>query len=184
MAPPLVRGERVDLVDDHRARRREHLAAGLRAQQHVQRLGRRDDDLRRAAAHARALALRRVAGAHQRADLDVRIAQRDELGADARERRFEIALDVVGKRLQRRDIDDRRFVGQRARDALAHEVVDRREERGERLSRSGRRRDEDMATRLDRRPRRDCAFVGPANVFENQAPTAGWNSADAVISPT
>ena len=78
---------------------------------------------------------------------------RDQLGADARERRLEVALDVVGQRLQRRDVHDRGFVGKRTCHALTHEVVDRREEGGERLARSGRRRHEDVATRLDCRPR-------------------------------
>src|SRR5258705_487883 len=41
MAAPLVRGERMDFVDDHRARGRQHPASGLRAQQHIQRLRRR-----------------------------------------------------------------------------------------------------------------------------------------------
>ena len=72
----LVRRERVDLVDDHGARGREHRAAGLRAEQDVERLRRGDEDVRRRAAHALALARRRVAGAHPGADLDVRQALR------------------------------------------------------------------------------------------------------------
>jgi hypothetical protein len=153
MASALVGGERMDLVDDHRPRGREHLAAGLRTQEHVQRLRSGDDDLRRPAAHAGALALRRVAGSDQGSDLDVGVTERQELGADARERRFQVALNVVGQRLQRRDVDDRRFVGQRTIDALPHEIVDGRKESGERLARAGRRRDQHVATRLDRRPR-------------------------------
>ena len=60
-------------------------------------------------------ALRRVAGAHGGADFDVGQAQRGELGADACERRLEVEADVVGQRLQRRDVDDHRLVGQAAR---------------------------------------------------------------------
>ena len=67
----LVRRQRVDLVDDHGARGREHRAARLRAEQDVERLRRGDDDVRRAAAHAVALACGRVAGAHPGADVDV-----------------------------------------------------------------------------------------------------------------
>jgi len=60
----------------------------------------RNDDVRRTAAHAGALGLGSVAGAYQRADLNVGQAERAQLIADARERHFEIALDVIRKRLQ------------------------------------------------------------------------------------
>ena len=68
-----------------------------RAGQHqVQRLGRRDQDVGRLAQHRLALALRRVAG-----------ADRDrQLGADPAQRRAQVAVDVVGQRLQRRDVDE------------------------------------------------------------------------------
>ena len=68
MRAALVARERVDFVDDDRAHRAQHVPARLGAEQDVQRLRRRDEDVRRRAAHARALALRRVAGAHGRAD--------------------------------------------------------------------------------------------------------------------
>ena len=160
MAAALIRCERVDLVDDHRARRREHLASGIGAEQHVERFRGRDDNMRRPAAHARALALRRVAGAHQRANFDVRIAQSRELGTDPRQRRFEIAPDIVGECLQRRDVDDAGLVRQRSFDTAAHESIDRREERGQRLARARRRRDEDMAARLNRGPRAHLGLGG------------------------
>ena len=151
----LVRRERVDLVDDDRARRPQHLAARLAGQQDVERLGRGDDDVRRALAHARALGLRRVAGANERADLDVGQAERLQFGADAGERRLQVALDVVRQRLERRDVDDVRLVREAPRGAFAHQRVDRGEERRERLARAGGRGDQCMAAGHDRRPRRD-----------------------------
>ena len=90
-------------------------AAGFGAEQDVERFRRGDDDVRRAAAHALALGRRRVAGAHPGADFDVGQPLRAQGLADAGERRLQIALDVVGQRLQRRDVDDLRFVGERAR---------------------------------------------------------------------
>ena len=77
---------------------REELARA-RGEHQVERLGRRDQDVRRLAQHRRALLLRRVAGA----DGD------RELAADALERRAQVALDVVGERLQRRDVDEPRL---------------------------------------------------------------------------
>ena len=65
-------------------------------QHQVQRLGRRDQDVGRLAQHRLALALRRVAGA----DRDLQV------GADAAQRRAQVAVDVVGQRLQRRDVDE------------------------------------------------------------------------------
>jgi len=91
----LVGSERVDLVDDHRAGRRQHRAAGLRAEQDVERFRGRHHDVGRAAAHAVALAGRGVARAHPGADVHLRQALRLEALADARERRFQVALNVV-----------------------------------------------------------------------------------------
>ena len=95
----LVRRQRVDLVDDHGPRRRQHFAAGIGAEQDVERLRCGDDDMRRRAAHALALAGRRVAGAHPGADVDVRQALGTQGLANPGERRFEVALDVVRQRL-------------------------------------------------------------------------------------
>ena len=72
----LVAGDRVDLVDDHRAQLAERRAALLGGQQDVQRLRRGDEDVRRPLRHLRALAGRRVAGAHRDADLGERYALR------------------------------------------------------------------------------------------------------------
>ena len=119
MRAALVRRQRMDLVDDHGPRGREHRAAGIGAEQDVERLRRGDDDVRRAAAHALALAARRVAGAHPGPDLHVRQALRAQGLADAGKRRFQVALDVVRERLQRRDVDDLRLVRQPALQALA-----------------------------------------------------------------
>ena len=105
---PLGRGHRVDLVDDARLRAGEQL---LRApgQHQVQRLGGRDQDVRRLAEHRLALALRGVAGAHR--DLEV--------GADAAQRHAQVAVDVVGERLERRDVDEADVVCARRRDRPA-----------------------------------------------------------------
>ncbi len=88
----LAGGHRVDLVDDHRLDRVEHLAR-RRGQDQVERLGRRDQDVGRAAAHRRAIPLRRVAASHR---------HRDRAGqVDAGERRAQVLLDIVVERLER-----------------------------------------------------------------------------------
>ena len=60
----------------------------------------------------RALALRRVAGAHGGADAGDGRAHLLREGSDLRQGLFEVLLDVVGERLQRRDVDHLRGVGQ------------------------------------------------------------------------
>ena len=148
----LVRRQGMDLVDDHGARGREHAAAGFGAEQDVERFRRRDDDMRRAAAHALALARRRVARAHPGPDLHVRQALGAQRRADAGKRRLQVTLNVVRERLERRDVDDLRLVPEPPLQPLAQEPIDRREKGGKRLPGSRRRGDQRVAAGLDRRP--------------------------------
>ena len=127
----------VDLVQDHGLRALEHRPRLAREHQ-VQRLWRRDQDVRRVLDHVAPLLLRRVTGP----DRDV------QLGADPAQRRAQVLLDVVGERLQRRDVDEPRLLVRRPRDELVEPV----EERGQRLARAGRRRDQDVLAGGDRRP--------------------------------
>ena len=88
-------------------------------------------------------------------DGDVRRGQPEPGGglADAGERRAQVAFDVDGERLERADVKHpapaHRVVGRR----LGGEPVQRREEGGERLARTGRRDDERVVTACDRLPR-------------------------------
>ena len=80
----------------------QHFAAALAGQQDVKRFGRRDQHMRRLAEHRGPLALRRVAGAHQDANLRQLGIHRRQLG----QRSLQILLHVVAERPQRRDIED------------------------------------------------------------------------------
>jgi len=106
----------------------------------------------RTTAHAVTLAGGRVAGAHPGADIDVGQALRLQRSADAGERRFEVAPDVVRQRLERRDVDDLGFVLEPVRERLAHQGVDGREEGRERLAGSGGGRDQHVPAGLEGRP--------------------------------
>jgi hypothetical protein len=149
----LVGGERVDLIDDDGAGGREHGATRLRPEQDVERFRRGHHDMRRAAAHAVAFAAAGIARSYPGADLHLRQALRLQSLADAGERRFQVTMDVVRERLERRDIDDLGLVLEGARKPLPHQVVDCGEERRERLARPGRGRDQHIPARLQRRPR-------------------------------
>jgi len=81
------------------------------------------------------LRLRRVARAHRRADVHIGQPERRQLRPNAGQRRVEVQADVVGERLERRDINDRRFIRQAARREAPHdEIVERGEEGGEGLA--------------------------------------------------
>ncbi len=144
----------MDFVDDDRAHVRQHLSPRRGRQQHVQRLGRRDEDVRRALAQCGTFGLRRVAGAHGGADRRHRQAELRERFGDAGERRIEVHVDVVRQRFQRRYVHDERRVGQRAvvRQRIAHQIVERAQEGGERLAGAGRCRNERRSAGLDVRP--------------------------------
>ncbi len=149
----------VDLVDDHRLDAAEHLArAG--GEHQVQRLGCGDEDVGRVARHGGALALGRVAGADAHAHT---LHLRGRCGADAAQGRAEVALDVVGERLERADVDDAGaartdVLGRRSADAA--EPVERPQERGERLAGAGGRAHEHVLAGGDRRPRLRLGWCG------------------------
>ena len=146
MRSALGRHHRVDLVDDHgldvlqcRARRgREH---------EIQRFRRRDEDVGRRFREAQPVLRRRVAGADRDGRLAQRLAEACCGVADARDRRAQVALDVHDERLERRHIKDAASPG-----GPLNEVIDAREEGGERLTRTGRRHQQRAVAPSDRRP--------------------------------
>jgi hypothetical protein len=142
----------VDLVDDDGTRGRKHFPARRGAEQDVERLGRRHHDVRRRARHSHPLGCGRIARSHPRADLHVRQPERTQLRADARERRREVPIDVVGERLQRRDVDDLRLILQLACEPFANEAVDGREKGGEGLAGPGGCSNEHVPVGANRRP--------------------------------
>ena len=131
MRAALVRRDRVDFVDDHGARGRQHARGRIPSRAGCRAI---PASSRGCAAARRRIRSRsaggRVAGAHPGADLDIGQALRPQGCADAGQRRLEIALDVVRQRLQRRDVDDLRLVRQAASGALAAPA--RRSPRGRR----------------------------------------------------
>ena len=98
-------GDGVDLVDDHVLDAAQDLAGGA-GQHQVERLGGRDQDVRRVAGDLAPVLGRRVAG--PAGDRDVGHGLAEALGGerDAGQRGPQVALDVVGQRLERRDVQD------------------------------------------------------------------------------
>ena len=102
----LVVGHGVNLVDDDGADAREIGAGFLRGEQDEEGLRRRDEDVRRLLEHGAALGGKRVAGADGGADGWAEIAALEGEFLDLLQWLFEVLADVVGERLERRDVDD------------------------------------------------------------------------------
>ena len=176
MASALVARERVDLVHDHGVRGREELTAAGGGEQQVERFRRRDQDVGRLPGHPGPLGGRRVSGAEFGAERGNRIARRRGPRGDSGERDFEIPADIGAQRLERRDIDDARFVRQRSDAGLPGEPVQREQERGERLARAGGRGDQDVFSPRDDGPAPCLGFSGR---FETLLEPAGNRGVEA-----
>ena len=144
--------DRVDFVDDHGAHGPQHLAAALGRQQQVQRLGRRDQNVRRRAQHRRAFRLRRVAGADGGGHARRLQPECFRHAAQAAARFGQILVNVRAQRLQRRHVEDAHLIRQRRAQTFLKQVVERRQKRRERLARTGRRRDQRVAPFTNRCP--------------------------------
>ncbi len=112
MAAALVACQGVDFVDDHGPHAPQHLAAADASEQQVERLGRGYQNMRWMAEHRLTLGGRRIAGADRGPDGRSPVSGLDGRGPNLGQRHFEVAMNVVGQRLERRDIDDLRFARQ------------------------------------------------------------------------
>ncbi len=142
----LVAGKRVDLVDDHGSDRSQNAASAVARQKDVERLRRRHQNVGWLAQHRSARLLRGVARAHEDADVGQRGVALAKLG----ERSLEVLLNVARESLERRNVEDVRFVGELG--AARKKRVERGEERSERLARPGRSRNERVSSASDQRP--------------------------------
>ena len=142
----------VDLVDDDRAHRAQHVTTALRSEQQIQRFGGGDQNVRRRFQHRRAFGSRRVAGAYR--GRDARRTQPALFGetANGPSRLGEILVNVSAQCLQRRNVDDAHLVRERLPEPFDEKVVQCAEECGERLSGAGRRGDERVLPLPDRAP--------------------------------
>jgi hypothetical protein len=171
----LVGGQGVDLVDDHRTHVAQAAAARLGGEQDEERLGGGDQDVGRLADRVPPLLHCGVAGAHGRTQRQGEVAVFLGGGEDLRQRVLEVALDVVGQRLQRGDVEDVGVVLELAGYGLAGELIEAPEEGRERLARAGGRREQDVLARGDGRPRPALHRRGVAKRRRNQVSMTGWN---------
>ena len=136
--------ERVQLVDDHCARRAQNALSASAGEHEVERFGRSDEDMRRLSHHARALRLWGITRAHLCAD-GVRVL-------DALQRPAQVFADIRSEGFEWRDIDHLCFIAERTCPRRLRKLIDKREESRQRLARTGRRAHEHVLTRGDPRP--------------------------------
>ena len=127
----LVVGHGVDFVDDDGANGFQDFAAFRGGQENVQRLGSSDQDMRRTREHRAALVGESVSGAHGGANVRHEEAALPGELKNFAERSFQILLNVVTQRLERRDIEDIGLVGQFPAEGFANEAIDADEKRGQ-----------------------------------------------------
>ena len=133
---PLVVGDRMNLIHDHRSHVSQNLPALFRSQQNVKRLRRSHEDVRRTLQHLASFFGQRVACAHCGADFRHQHpafrCQRENLA----QRTFEIFLDVIPQRLERRDIQNLSPIHQVAFERLAHQPINTNQKCRQRFART------------------------------------------------
>ena len=137
MRAPLIVGDRVDLVHDHRFDIAQDGPALFGRKQNVERFWGGHQNMRRSHQHLAALMHQRIASANANADFG---HQQPALGGFLKnfaERNLEIFLDIVAQGLQRRDVKHFGGVLQFSSQRFAHKTVDTGKKGGEGLPRSG-----------------------------------------------
>ncbi len=155
MAPPLVAGERVHFVHDHRPDTAEKRSRSGRGQEEVQRLGGGDEQVGRLLLHGGPFGC----GCVPRADGDpqarIRAAESRGFLPDFGQGHVEVLVHVDGECPQRGDIEDfGRAPGGRSGLGGAIRSIDGHQEPREGLAGAGRRCHEDVAPCRDVRPGR------------------------------
>ncbi len=168
--------EGVHLVEDHGLDAGQRLAGG-RGEDEEERLGSRDEDVGGGAGERPALVGRGVAGAHRDGDVGLGQAEAGRRVPDADEGAAQVALDVDGERLHRRDVQDAAAPQPLLGDGLGGEPVEGPEEGRQGLARAGGGDDEGVLAAADRLPR---AGLGGGGGTEAPPEPRGGGGGEAV----
>ena len=181
VAAALVAEEGVDFVDDDGLYGAEDFAAALGGEHEVEGLRCGDQNVRRCLDDRLALALGGVAGAEGCADAVRWVAELKGDLLDLGERVLEVAADVVAECLERRDVKDVDFVGQRLLLGPANEAVDGDEEGGEGLAGAGGGGDEGVAARRNLGPAEGLGVGGGAEFALEPGADGGVEGGEDVV---
>ena len=150
-------GDGVDLVDDDVLDAAQDLAR-LAGEHEVERLGGRDEDVGGRLGQLATRVRRRVAGSGGDRDLGHLYPELRRGAPDPRQRRSEVALDVIRERLERADVEHAHRPGPRPR--LGHQPVEAPQERCQGLARARRRVDQGVAASADGGPAEPLGTCG------------------------
>ena len=121
-AAPVVH-DGVNLIQDQRARRAQHPPARFGSEQQIQRLWRRNEDVRRLFNQRLTLRGTRIASAHFGAHIDLSSISLAHERANSGKRLLQILADIIAQRFERRDVNHLRFVRQISVDAFAEQHI-------------------------------------------------------------
>ena len=180
---PLGRGDRVHLVDNDRLDAREGLPCGG-GEHEVQGLRGGDEDIRRMALQQPAIRGGRVSRPHPDGDLGWLHPEPSCRLGDPDERGTQVALDIDGERLERRDVEHPGAPVGVFRGRHRGEPVDRPEKRSQRLAGSGGRDDEGVRAAGDRLPCSELCGSGCCERASEPLSSGGGESVEHCAHPT
>ncbi len=152
MCAALVIGDGVDFVNDNGFNIAQNRTTSLSGQQNVERLRRGDQNVRWPLQHGPPFVHERVAGADRCANLRHQQSTVARHLQNLAQRPFEILLDIVAQRFQRRHIQNFGAVFEMTGQCFAHQSINAGQKRGESFARAGRGRNERRAPGEDVRP--------------------------------
>ena len=158
MRPAAVAHHGMNLIDDQGAHGAEHLAARGRREEQIKGLRGCYQDVRRLSQDGPPLRGWRLARAHFRAHVNQPSFAGQQRGANTGQWFLQVFVNVVAQGLKRRDVEHMGLVPEFSRQALAKQVIERCQKRGEGLARSRRRGNQGMPARLNRRPTQPLGF--------------------------
>ena len=152
MHAPFVVGHGVNFIHNHGLHIAQDGAALLRRQQNVERLRRRNQNVRRALQHEPPVFHQSVARAHGRPDLRHQQPAISRHLQNFSQRDFKILLNVVAEGFERGNIENVGAVAQFPGEGFADEAINACQKSGQRLARSRRSRDKSSVAGKNVRP--------------------------------
>ena len=162
----LVVRDRVDFVHDDRFDGPQDFAASCSSQQNVQGFRRSDQNVRRMPQHGAAFVRERVSGAHGRANFRHQHTALAGEFEDFAEWNFQVFLNVVAQRLERRHVENFRAVKQSSDKRFAHQAINTDQKGCQRLARTGRCRNQRGFAGEDMRPTLELRLSGRAKTAD------------------
>ena len=134
MRPTPVIHDSVNLIQNKRSNRPQYPPAGFGSEQQIQRLGRGNENVRRLLNERLPLRCTSIARANFSTHLNLTPFGLAQQRANPRQRLLQIFANIVAQRLERRDVNNLRFVGQIMFCALPEQRIERSEKRRQRFA--------------------------------------------------